>query len=390
MAYNSVENLKGGKQAAEKVYQQQIEQLRQEFQVNQEEWQQVQQSDYNLYSDQSAQIKAQELANLKTVILAKEEAAKEAVKKEEEMKKQAETLAQAAEIEKILKENLSQVQELAKAEKILQGESKAQTTKTLLAKLEKLPALTSEEQNFLSQLYLTVEQFAALASQAQYLTQEEQKEIRENFPEFSQPLKLGLINSGLNNLGLNTAEKKQNFVELNHTLYQEKAQFGLTIKEKENILRLLITITAEQKNDLLKFAVEKVNLTEEQKQELAVIHSDGLKTFSLNEKQENLMKTLAPLIKEDKYSEESLKLLKTLSLKSSALTFFINEKILPNPNLDFGEVKDTYLPLKTKFLSGEQKVLIKQKEQTAKQANREELIANKQSILNSLLDFAET
>ncbi|CAG8725998.1 5638_t:CDS:2, partial [Ambispora leptoticha] len=312
----------GGKQLAEKTYQQQIDKLRQEF---------------------------QELENLKAVILAKEEA----VKKEEEMKKQAETLQKAAEIEKNLKESLSQ--EIEKVNKILQGERKVEQAKVLLAKLEKLPALTPAEQALLSQLYLTPEQLAAIASQAQYLTKEERKEILINFPEFSLPLKLGLINSGLNNLGVNTLEKKQNFVQLNHQIYQEKNNFGLTVQEKENIL-----LTAEQKNDLLKFAVEKVNLTEEQQAELTVIHPDELKSFALNEQQENLLTTLAPLTREDKYSEEN-----------------------------FGEVKDTYLPLKTKFLQGEQKILQKATEQLKKQLSQQELQANKQSILDSLLVFAE-
>jgi len=67
------------------------------------------------------------------------------------------------------------------------------------------------------------------------------------------PVKLALINSGLNNLEIDTYEKKQVFVQLNHTLYQEQAQFGLTTPEKENILRLLITsldLSTEQRTSL--------------------------------------------------------------------------------------------------------------------------------------------
>ena len=62
-------------------------------------------------------------------------------------------------------------------------------------------------------------------------------------------------------------------------------------------------------------------------------------------------------------------MLRSLELKPQPLAFFIGEEILPNPNLDFGETKSPYLPLKVKFLAGEQKVLLKQQEELKKQTN---------------------
>jgi len=108
--------------------------------------------------------------------------------------------------------------------------------------------LTEEEQQLLIQLYLTPEQYLAISLQAQYLTAEEKAEITNNYSSLTTPQKLQLINSGLNNLGINAQQKKKVFVQLNHQLYQEKKTFGLTTPEKEGVLRLLInTLNLNQK-----------------------------------------------------------------------------------------------------------------------------------------------
>ncbi|CAJ0748967.1 12477_t:CDS:2 [Entrophospora sp. SA101] len=351
----------------------------------------ISQSDYNIYSDTSAQIKIQQLANLQTVIQQKEEAAQQ----EEYLKKQAETLEQAEKINQQLEQaraNLSdRIQEEKKASSGLDN------------KLTKLPTPSEEELDLLSQLSLTMEQFASLASQAQYLTHQEKEEMLENFPTFPQDTKLQLINSGLNNLEINTLEKKEKFIELNQQLHNEKANFGLTTPEKENILRLLITsldlsqeqrtsleqmeVSSEQANSLLSFGCQKIQLTEEQ--QINLINTEQLRNFSLTEPQKNILQSLAPLTREDKYSPTSLNLLKSLNLKPKSLSFLVNEEILPNPNLDFGEVKSPYLPLKIKLLAGEQKALEKQAEIKQKQLNQQQIEENKQSIILSLAEFAE-
>jgi len=197
--------------------------------------------------------------------------------KEQEIKQRTETLQKATEIEEKLKkaqESLGDspmtwekiktnypefanksilLKEFEKVDRILTQEEK-QVSHDLDSKLSRLSIPSAEELNLLRQLSLTREQFVALATQAnQYLSLEEKEEIRENFFSFPSDLKLRLINSGLNNLEINTREKKKKFVELNHLIHQEKNNFGLTIKEKENILRLLITsldLSPEQRQSL--------------------------------------------------------------------------------------------------------------------------------------------
>src|SRR5205814_4521373 len=101
------------------------------------------------------------------------------------------------------------------------------------------------------------------------------------------------------------------------------------------------------------------------------------------------LSALAPLTREDKYSKDSLQLLNSLSLKSTSLNFLTSEEILPDPNLEFGEVTSPYLPLKLKFLLVEQKILTKQRELQEKQQKEQEIKQKKLSILESLLEFAE-
>jgi hypothetical protein len=131
-------------------------------------------------------------------------------------------------------------------------------------------------------------------------------------------------------------------------------------------------------------------LTEEQKEELAIIHSDQFKTFSLTGPQKNILNSLAPLTRKDKYSLEALELLKSLHLKPASSVFLVNEEIIPDPNTAFGTAKSNYLPLKEKFLKGEQKILQKIKATKEKQLNEEEIRQNKLSILHSLLTFANS
>ncbi|CAG8793564.1 10452_t:CDS:1, partial [Cetraspora pellucida] len=137
--------------------------------------------------------------------------------------------------------------------------------KLLTTKIEKLPSPNEEELEIISQLYLTVKKFALLASQAQYLSINEREQIIENFPNFSQDSKLRLVNSGMNNVGINTLKKKQIFVNLNHTIDNEKQNFGLTLKEKENILRMFINeldLTKEQQQALEQVGVRFFNASE--------------------------------------------------------------------------------------------------------------------------------
>ncbi|CAG8844914.1 39087_t:CDS:2, partial [Gigaspora margarita] len=217
--------------------------------------------EYSIFADGS-ELRTEQLENLKTVIQTK----KEAQQKELEIQQQAETLQKATEIEKKLQqaqEGLGKVypefanksvllKELEKANRLLKSEAK-ETDQSFLNKLAKIPAPSEEECQLLSQLYLTAEQYIAISTQTQYLTRGEQELLPETYPNLNTQQKLQLINSGLNNLGINTYDKKEKFVQLNHALYHEKANFGLSQKEKESILRLLITtldLTNEQRENL--------------------------------------------------------------------------------------------------------------------------------------------
>jgi len=282
-------------------------------------------------------------------------------------------------------------------------------TKSLAARLGKIPLPNEEEQQLLAQLYLTPEQFIVLSCQAQYLTPEEREEITNNYSSLTTPQKLQLLNAGLNNLGVNTSGKKKIFVELNHTLYHEKKSFGLTTPEKEGVLRLLINtlnlsqeqrnslenmgvsffdasnwqVSEEQKENLLKFGLSRIELTEEQQTTLT--QAGNLKNFPLSPQQKNILTSLSPLLKENRYSEESLELINSLNLKFNSLSFLVNNQIIPNPHTDFGQAPNPYLTLKNKFLDGEQKELREEAKVREKQIQEEEIQEQKMSIVHDLL-----
>ena len=146
----------------------------------------------------------------------------------------------------------------------------------------------------------------AISGQA-YRVKHHLPEIQTNYSKLTTNQKLKLLNSGLESLGLKSLQSKQNLAQIRQQLHQETQSFGLTIQEKESILRLLITnlnlnqeqrnsleemgvtffnasnwsVTEEQKNQLLNFGLNKVELTEEQKQKLDTLHPDAFKPLLL-------------------------------------------------------------------------------------------------------------
>ncbi|CAJ0836763.1 8501_t:CDS:10 [Entrophospora sp. SA101] len=172
-----------------------------------------------------------------------------------------------------------------------------------------------------------------------------------------------------------SSESKQTFAQIRQQIHQEAQNFDLTLKEKENILRLLITnlnLTSEQRN-----ALEDIG------QELANLSPERLKTFAFAEPQKTILQSLAPLTKEFKHSPQSLALIRSLGLKATNLSFLVQEEIIPDPNTQFGETKSPYLPLKLKFLQGEQKALEQEAKARQKETDQEEIAENKRSILIS-------
>ncbi|CAI2198732.1 3297_t:CDS:2, partial [Funneliformis geosporum] len=188
-------------------------------------------------------------------VVAKQLAEQMAQQKELEIQQQTETLQKAAEIEQKLKEAQTSLGEpritwnkikqtypefanqsmllgeLEKADRLLEKEPKSD--QILTKRLAKLPVLSEAETNLLSGLNLTIEQYIAISLKTPYL---------------------------------NEAEKeKEQFVELILTLSEEKQLFGLSVKEKENIL---------------KFIHSTINLTEEQK---AALEEMGIKPYNASE-----------------------------------------------------------------------------------------------------------
>ncbi|MCE8163785.1 MAG: hypothetical protein I3274_06275 [Candidatus Moeniiplasma glomeromycotorum] len=299
--------------------------------------------------------------------------------------------------------------------------------KTLLDRLNKIPLPSEEEKKLFSYLELTLEQYIAISLKTPYLTPEEMEWITNNYLSLTSQAKLQLLNAGLNALEINTYEKKEKLAQILITLQNERELFGLTNKEKESVLRFMMNtldlsdeqqeklenmgvkpynateweITEEQKNSILDFGLNKLILTEEQKGKLVKTHPDTFKTFALNPEQKNILTSLAPLIREDKYSEESLDLFyqeikenedKKIRIKPwfkyTTLIFLVQEEIIPELQTSFGVVKNNYLPLKEKFLKGEWIILRKMKEAEEKEIREQEIQENKLSILGSLLTFA--
>jgi len=137
----------------------------------------------------------------------------------------------------------------------------------------------------------------------------------------------------------------------------------------------------------LKFGLNSLNLTEEQQANLT--NTGNLKTFSLQPQQKDILTSLAPLIKENRYSKEAQELLQSFNLKFTSLSFLVNQQIIPNPHTDFGQAPHPYLTLKTKFLEGEQKTLQEKAKEEEKVLREEEIQEQKLSIIRSLLTLAQ-
>jgi outer membrane murein-binding lipoprotein Lpp len=419
----------------ETVFQEKTAQIAQEHQITSQEWKTTNNANflgvYNPFSNQFVANKTQQLNNLNETIKEKNLAEQLAQQKALELQQQAEILQRSAEIESNLKEihaNLGEskitwtkikekypdfaekstlLKELAHSDKLLRKSGNKELSQVFLTKLQRISDIAEEETNLLSNLRLSLEQLVAISCQATRFTREEKEYLSDNYGNLTQEQQLSLLNGGLNSLGIDDLEKKENFVELNHALHNEKQCFGLSVKEKEQILRFLTNtlnlspeqkerleqmgikffnaseweVDEEQKDHLLDFGLNRLILTEEQKENLTDIHPDQFRTFSLTGEQKNILNSLAPLIREDKYSNDSLQLLKSLNLKPTTQTFLVQEEIIPDPHLAFGTPKSSYLPLKEKFLKGEQKALRKLREIEDKKLSEEKFQENKLSIV---------
>src|SRR6185369_2887124 len=110
--------------------------------------------------------------------------------------------------------------EFEKADKLL--EKSTESNQPLITKLERLPLPSEEEQNLLSNLNLTLEQYIAISLKTPYLSKQEEEFIIDNYPALDLPTKFQLHSAGLNNLGIDTYEKKEKLIELILTCQSER------------------------------------------------------------------------------------------------------------------------------------------------------------------------
>ncbi|CAI2183034.1 2347_t:CDS:10 [Funneliformis geosporum] len=188
---------------------------------------------------------------------------------------------------------------------------------------------------------LSAEQITAISSQSPYL-RDNQDQLINIYSYLSKEEKLKLLNSGLDGLQINTKEQKQELLNIRLITQQEEKHFDLSITEKENIFRLITSrvsesqlktyeeygvplynasswqITPEHKKSLLELAEDLIKVNDKEK--LFNLGRENLEKFPLSGKQEQILKTLAPLQKGYNYSENLLKKLNSLpKLKKKVL-----------------------------------------------------------------------
>jgi hypothetical protein len=79
------------------------------------------------------------------------------------------------------------------------------------------------------------------------------------------------------------------------------------------------------------------------------------------------------LLYKHRQDEEGKRVRGSTVFENSTISFLVQEEIIPNPHTDFGARKSDYLPLKIKFLEGEQRTLRKIKEQEEKKLVKKKL-----------------
>ncbi|RHZ36541.1 LPP leucine zipper domain-containing protein [endosymbiont GvMRE of Glomus versiforme] len=282
------------------------------------------------------------------------------------------------------------------------------TQKDNLLKVIEEIKLTNEESKILSKLYLNEEQILAITLQNKKIKNHE-LELRQTFPKLTTKQKLKLLNAGLEALGLKSLEDKQVLANTRQQFLTEQQNFDLTHEEKENTLRFFVTAlslsteqqsklenlgitlfnasnwktTEEHRQTLLRIGLEKIKLSEEEKQNLAK------SKVKLSAQNENILKTLAPLRKEYKHSTNLLRNIQALKLKYESLSFFNQQQILPDLNTQFGTIKNPYQALKQQILEKEQKKLFKEQQEAEKEETRKRMQEVRKSLLPSLLEFAQ-
>lgn len=269
----------------------------------------------------------------------------------------------------------------------------------------KVPAVQEELKKTLSKLLtsLTEEQITAISSQSPYL-KDNQNKLNNVYSHLNKEEKLKLLNSGLDSLQINTLELKQELLNIRLATQQEERGFDLSVEEKEDILRLITSqvsssqlktyeeygvpiynasswkITLEHKKSLINLAEDLISV--ENKEELFNLGRENLEKLPLSGRQEQILRTLAPLQKEYNYSVNLLNKLRNLPNRQ----FLTQREIIP---LEHQKTSDPYKELKKRVLRNKYKEVsweIKQQEKEKAIEKSQEL---RNSLLPSLLFFAQ-
>ncbi|CAG8835589.1 4490_t:CDS:2, partial [Gigaspora margarita] len=274
----------------------------------------------------------------------------------------------------------------------IQNKLQEQDYQAISQLIEKIPTIPTELNKTLTKLLanLSAEQFTAIAAQS-YQAKDKQPELTAAYSHLTKEQKLKLLNSGLDNLQINTSEKKQELLNIRLALQAEEKNFDLTIAEKENILRLITSQVSQNQletyeeygKSLLKLADDLITLDEEEtKENLAQADSSNLDKFSLSTQQENILRILSPLRREYTYSDNLLKRLRSINSRN----FLTQKEIIPT---EYKKITDPYQELKKEVLKKKYQQIraeIKQREKEQVAQENQEL---RNSLLPSLLYFAQ-
>ncbi|CAG8544629.1 8320_t:CDS:2 [Cetraspora pellucida] len=269
----------------------------------------------------------------------------------------------------------------------IENKQKQQDYQAISQRVEKMPAVPNELTKILTKLLsnLQEEQIIAIFSQS-YQVKDNQTELNATYSHLTKEQKLKLLNSGLDNLQINTTEQKQELLNIILTKKQEEIHFDLTITEKENILRLITSqVSQNQLETYEEYGVPLYNAArladdlitvdeKEAKKNLANADSSNLNNFSLSPQQENILKTLSPLRREYSYSDNLLKRLRKLNSRN----FLVQKEIIP---VEYKKIADPYQELKKEIL----KKKYRQIREEIKQREKEQVAQESQELRNSLL-----
>jgi len=267
--------------------------------------------------------------------------------------------------------------------------------------------LDEDNKSLLLALNLSKRQFLALVKR---IPQLKDIDITNDYSTLTNEQKLQLLELALKTLESNDLTSKKQLVKIRQLKTSEEKEFDLTVNEKEQLLNFFLdglqltteqkkefekmgvsfvnannwTISNEQKDNFLKLGLAKIQFSETEKQELFIT---PLSKYKISPTHKNIINSLSPLIKEFKYSSQLLVAIKELTLPNSTLNILISENIIPNLNTDFTKSTTPYLALKSYFLKQKQHQFQKEILAKQKELSRQKAEEARQNLLPTLLEY---